>query len=158
MKRYYTDYCLNPSFEIESHVKDWIMNFFKWLRWVFSNQTTIKFEGCTFTDIKEDTLYKKNGTFYAYNIQYKFIDCEFLEYKEPEPNVVDVKIDMNYSFSDIFVGIPESNEQYIIPSKEPLPFEITYSLEPQLSKQEKEDLKTIRFVDAMIEWDKRHKN
>lgn len=132
------------------------MNFFKWLRWVFSKQLTIKVENSVFTNVKVTDFYTKNGIFYIYNVRYIVKNCTFDEYKEPEPYNVKVEIDMNMDHGSIFIGGEKMGKSIIIPSDEPLPFEITISKEPVLSDEEKEIVRNNRFVDAIKNWEKRN--
>lgn len=136
------------------------MNFFKWLKWVFSKQLSIKVDSCVFDNVTEDSYYQKNGVFYEYNVQHTITNCTFNPYKEPEPFMVDVKIDMGDPnenwFNQYYTGSLEvintdNDEPIIIPSTGVMPFDIVISPEKPLTEAERLD----RFCDAIWDWNKR---
>lgn len=141
------------------------MKFFQWLKWCFSKQQKHTFTGCEFYDSSSMFGFTpiENGTSYQHNVQYKFIDCKIKKTVPPPiiddtPYVVDVKIRLpEYNYSDVFILPTDENyEPIIIEPDKNLNIKFGYSLEPQLSEQEKEDLRTERFVDAMVKWNNRY--
>jgi len=136
------------------------MNFFNWIKWIFSKQVSINIDSLAFDHVTKQSYYQKNGIFYDNNVRHKLTNCTFKAYREPDPLNVNVEVEMNIANGDVYAHYFNDNTAepiVIIPSDEPVPFEIVYSKEPQLTKQEKADQRLERFVDAMVNWNDRGK-
>lgn len=131
--------------------------FFNWLKWLFSKRLRYDVKDFEFTNVKDELLFAENGVFYKYNIRYSATNCTFIPYKEPEPNVMDLKIDMGDStFNNHYIGKLNivNNEEFepiISRPSDVIPFTIVSVTDKPLLHEDRWD----KFCDALVDWNKR---